>query len=265
MTAFLSTLSRGLLVTATTAARPTRTFMAQAGAAAETELPPVANKEIMFIRHGVTEMNEHLGQRGQGWGSPGFVDAGFYDTRLTVRGVEQATTLGQRFLAADPGVALLVASPLTRALDTATLAFADGAVSPSKRSVVSALCAERLYLSSDVGRPAVALAAEFPAFDFSDLLLLGESSHPWWFVSEAGAAHEEWRPEGTYCCSGEPQTVFEERLGRFKAWLSAQPESRVAVVAHWGVIHALTGRSLENCEVLHDDLYTLLARPLARH
>ena len=32
--------------------------------------------EVMLIRHGRTEMNEHLAQPGKEWGAPGFVDPG---------------------------------------------------------------------------------------------------------------------------------------------------------------------------------------------
>lgn len=220
-----------------------------------------ANKDIIFIRHGTTEMNEHLGRPGKAWGSPGFVDPGLLDTRLTPRGVAQARALGEQFLADDPGVELLCCSPLTRALQTASLAFAGGRVSPDKRVAVCALAAERLYLSSDVGRPVSQLRGEF--LEFAGFEFEGGEEASWWYTPpESGAAAAEWRPTGAYTCPGEPQAVFDARLELFKRWLAAQPESRIAVVAHWGVIRALTHRSLANCEVTKDDLRSLLDRPL---
>jgi hypothetical protein len=56
-------------------------------------------------------------------------------------------------------VQLLVVSPLTRALQTATLAFGD---QPGCQVLVEPLWRERLYLSSDVGRSGQQLAQEFP-------------------------------------------------------------------------------------------------------
>ena len=94
------------------------------------------DKDVWLIRHGVTEMNEWLARPGCQWGAPNFKDAGLWDTRLTSRGKDQATALGHRLLAEDPQIELLVASPLTRALSTATFAFAPsdgGIVSPAKR------------------------------------------------------------------------------------------------------------------------------------
>jgi hypothetical protein len=55
---------------------------------------------------------------------------------------------------------LLVVSPHTRALQTATLAFAPHL--QRCRTLVQPLAAERLYLSSDVGRHKQQLAQEFP-------------------------------------------------------------------------------------------------------
>ena len=216
------------------------------------------DKEIVFIRHGVTEMNEHLGKPGKSWGSPGFVDPGLFDTRLTTRGVAQAKRLGQEFLRRDPEVGLLCCSPLTRALETATYAFSDGQVSENKRTVVSPLCAERLYLSSDMGRTAAELMLSFPNFDFNGI----GDAEAWWYQPDDSDAAVEWRPPGEYVCPGEPEEAFEARLCLFKRWLLEQPEDRIAVVAHWGVIRALTGRSLDNCEVLRVNLGSILDKPL---
>lgn len=60
-----------------------------------------------------------------------------------------------------PLLQLLVVSPLTRALQTAELAFGSP---PGCPTIVQPLARERLYLSSDVGRPPAELAAEFPQY-----------------------------------------------------------------------------------------------------
>eukprot|EP00614_Pseudopedinella_elastica_P030122 CAMPEP_0172633392 /NCGR_PEP_ID=MMETSP1068-20121228/189198_1 /TAXON_ID=35684 /ORGANISM="Pseudopedinella elastica, Strain CCMP716" /LENGTH=251 /DNA_ID=CAMNT_0013445077 /DNA_START=60 /DNA_END=815 /DNA_ORIENTATION=- len=216
-----------------------------------------AKQRVLFIRHGVTEMNEWLAKPGCEWGAIGFKDAGLYDTRLTTRGALQARKLGDYFSLNDPGVELLVCSPLTRALETARHVFSDQNVSPGMQKTVSALCAERVYLSSDIGRSPSELSKEF---DFADISGLGD---PWWFTPGDSRVVDEWRPAGTYCCPGEPLEVFHSRLGRFKAWLGGRPEKTIAVVSHWGVIAALTGRSVRNCEVVEIDLKELLSMPLA--
>ncbi len=65
--------------------------------------------------------------------------------------------------ALSPAPQLLVASPLRRALRTAELAFSAPAAAALPR-LVTPLCRERLYHSSDVGRDPALVAAEFPAW-----------------------------------------------------------------------------------------------------
>jgi hypothetical protein len=73
----------------------------------------------------------------------------------------QASSLARRVAALSPPPQLLVASPLRRALRTAELAFG---AHPALPRLVSPLCRERLYHSSDVGRAPPLVAAEFPAW-----------------------------------------------------------------------------------------------------
>lgn len=217
------------------------------------------SKQITFIRHGRTHCNEFMEKPGNEWG-PGFVDPGMFDTRLSEHGVRQARELGESWGRSNHDVQLLCISPLTRALETATHVFGSKIGSPTMRTSITHLCAERVYLSSEKGRPADELAEEFKAFDFNSLK--AHSNGAWWYTPSSLEDYEEWRPEGQYCCPGEPKAVFEERLMRFKDWLKSQPEERIAVVAHWGVIYALTGKSLQNCEVAVVDLGVLLELPL---
>ena len=80
--------------------------------------------QLLLIRHGRTEMNEHLSVPGQQWGARGFVDPGIYDTELTETGQRQARALNKRLRAQpDLKVDLLVSSPLVRALSTSELVF----------------------------------------------------------------------------------------------------------------------------------------------
>ncbi|KAJ1492634.1 histidine phosphatase superfamily [Baffinella frigidus] len=201
-------------------------------------------KEITFVRHGVTEMNEFLGKKS--YGSTGFEDPGYYDTRLTPRGMNQATELNKvlRGEHEEGGqqMELLVASPLHRTLHTATLAF--GGLEHIPR-VVNPMVRERMWLSSDVGSDPEALQAEFGEHGWDCSAL----PKRWWYHNDNWAKETEWRAPGKYVHAGEPEAPFRERLQAFKGWLAARPETHITVVSHWGAIYGLTGLSLENCQV----------------
>lgn len=116
-------------------------------------------KEILLVRHGITEMNEKLAETP--WYSRDFVDAGLWDTRLSKRGLEGAQEAHQQLLQHGykgfdfSRVQTLYASPLTRALQTAELLFAGSGTSllpATVPKVAQPLLRERLYMSSDVGR-----------------------------------------------------------------------------------------------------------------
>ena len=218
--------------------------------------------DVVLVRHGRTFMNEHLAEHP--WGSDGFADPRLFDTRLSPAGRAQAAELaralrGERASALE-GVGLVCASPLSRALETAELALAGTALAAAPRLALPA-ARERLYLSSDVGRPRAALAAEFGgAVDWS---LLGDDGAPWWFDGPwPSAAAAEWRPPGAYVCAGEPEDAFRARMRALRAWLIARPERAVCVVSHWGVIRALTGADeIANCALLRIRGADLLEEP----
>ena len=227
----------------------------------------LADKTLLCVRHGVTEMNVYLSSHP--YGTLGFVDPGLFDTRLTKEGEAQAAGALRTTLAAAhqrAPIELLVSSPLTRALRTAELGV--GSLSGVTKTV-SPLLAERRYLSSDVGRSPRELRAEFPAF-FAD----GEGeplAERWWWegsAAEAAAARSArqslqqrrrllpWRRPPPAPLQGEalpvePAEHFVRRMRRFLMWLEQRPERRIAVVAHWGVHYSLLGRrSLDNCELV---------------
>lgn len=183
---------------------------------------------------------------GNGWGE-GFKDAGMFDTRLTPLGEQQAAELNVQLKTVDYShVQLIVVSPLTRALRTAQLVF-DGVDVPR---IACSLCAERVYMSPEVGRPASVLQGEFPEVSFREL----DPHKPWWFQGDSVALSPEWRPQGSYLVPGEPWGVFKNRLEGFLMFLAVQPETDIAVVCHYGVVHALTGLQMGNCEAKQFDL-----------
>ena len=220
-------------------------------------LSTVAMPEVMFIRHGRTEMNEHLSRPGNQWGAPNFLDPGLWDTTLTNVGEYQAKQLNEQLTVQLSGrrVDLLVSSPLRRALQTAEIAFAGIECTTYD---VSPLAAERCFLSSDVGSHPDVLRRTFRpewALGFDAL------SDEWWY--RPVTPHDEWRPPGTYLNVGEPDDTFYRRMRDLLAYLRSKLSSnqRVALVAHWGTIYALTGLSLRNAECITLPASELTAEP----
>ena len=209
-------------------------------------------KTLILIRHGLSEMNVHL--RSYPYGKRGFYDPPLYDARLTAEGMEQARALVPTLVEhhrREP-ISLIIASPLSRALSTAELAFSELDV-PTE---VSPLISERAYLSSDRGRSPAELAVAYPRFA-PGLRALPES---WWWQADAAAEREAHtarlalqggrEPLRGVALPVEPQAVFTSRLELFKSQLLARPERSVAVVVHWAVIYSLLGKSLHNCEIV---------------
>ena len=232
-------------------------------------------KWIHLIRHGVTHMNVYLTKNP--YGGRGFRDPLDFDTRLTPRGVEQARGLSRRTaellqrFSSSPSPSsssnsssfAVVVSPLTRALQTATLAFPSlvdesrstreeaaaanaktasattTSTTPTPTMTSLALARERVWLSSDVGRPRSSLAAEFPHVCFADL---PSCDSPWWHGgSEAARGQVELEPAG----------AFRRRVARLREALLSRPEEEIALVSHAGVLEALTGgRFFHNCELV---------------
>ena len=203
---------------------------------------PAMSSRLLLVRHGRTEMNEHLAVPGNEWGARYFNDPGLYDTVLTAEGEAQARRLNAHFIKRPPNVELLICSPLRRALHTADIAFQG--IGKMQR-IVTPLAAERLFLSSDVGSPvADLLAARFDTSWNFDAV-----ADPWWHQPTADA---EWRPPGKYCTHGEPQHAFDERMRCLIALLQSHDDvdTSIALVCHSEVIFALTGKRVANCDCL---------------
>jgi len=221
-------------------------------------------RRFHLIRHGVTHMNVYLTKNP--YGSRGFRDPLDFDTRLTPRGVEQARSLSTKTAAlfsssnstsSSSSSFAVVVSPLTRALQTATLAFPflvdEAAASRGgggsnnggngegrKKTMTSlALARERVWLSSDVGRRRSEVEPEFPHVCFQDL---PQCDSPWWHGGEEAARGQ---------VELEPVRSFRRRVEALREVLLERPEEDVAVVSHASVLEALTGgRFFHNCELV---------------
>lgn len=183
---------------------------------------------IVCIRHGESTFN--AAHRATG------VDPDHRDARLTPRGEAQARQAAAALR--DIPFELVVVSPLTRAIQTASLLFDGHPHAP--RFLVEVLHRECQESSCDVGRAASELAAEFPHLD------VGHLPETWW--------HAEDGCETVFGLPIEPRPLFDRRVAAFRDWLRARPERTIAVVGHGTFFFHLTGTFLENCASVDLDL-----------
>ncbi|HVO03955.1 MAG TPA: histidine phosphatase family protein [Candidatus Cybelea sp.] len=173
---------------------------------------------IHLIRHGQSTFNAHYEATGE--------DPMHFDARLTELGHRQVAAARER-MASDAYDVVLV-SPLTRAIQTATGIFGDRV-----RYEITPLHREWQISSCDIGRGVAELRTDFPDLDFDGL------DDPFW-------RHD--LPIGDL---GFPQESLEDlaaRVSAFKAMMASRPEPRIAVVGHGDFFRRLIGRQLENCE-----------------
>jgi glucosyl-3-phosphoglycerate phosphatase len=177
---------------------------------------------VILIRHGQSTFNAAY--------EATCIDPMMFDAPLSPLGVEQVERTRVK-VASLPIPDVIVTSPLTRALQTASGIFGGAGIPIT----VSALHREHLANSCDVGRSPHFLAKEFPQMHFSHL------ADTWWYE---GARDERG-------IAVEPKDVFHKRVEDFDKWLRSHNASMVAVVGHGDFFHALTGHRLQNCEVLN--------------
>ena len=183
----------------------------------------MTSKSILCIRHGESTFNAAHAAAG--------VDPLHFDAPLSAIGHEQVRQARVRLH--DLPVELVITSPLTRALQTATALFCDHPAAPS--ILVADLPRERVENSCDIGRSPTQLAADFPSVDLAHL------SQVWW--------HAEGVPDARGICI-EPVETVKARVAQFRAFLSSRPERFIAVVGHGTFFYHLTGSTLANCEMI---------------
>ena len=198
-----------------------------------------ATKYLCLIRHGQGEHNPRKNPL-----ALGFIPAMLKrDAKLTGKGKRQAENL-QRPLEWMPFDLVLV-SPLTRTIETATAAFADH---PTPKRLCHLMC-ERATAPSDQGLPKPELLKRHPHI-------------------------EQWQgwdelPEKFWPPLAAPKAAEEEvssRVQVFKQWLLAREETCFALVGHSAFFRTMTGmdEKLANCEafwcLLHGD-GTITAAP----
>ncbi|MGE0109485.1 MAG: histidine phosphatase family protein [Bdellovibrionales bacterium] len=116
---------------------------------------------MYFMRHGQSIFNERYDLLGRDPNEP--------DAPLSPKGKDQARAAGMRLQ--DKGFVRVVASPFTRAIETALLAAEVLNLSVEIEPLIGEY---RLY-SCDIGSPTSALRAAWPHIDFKDF-----HSEDWW-------------------------------------------------------------------------------------
>lgn len=217
----------------------------------------VNSKRVICIRHSITQMNEYLATPEGKWGSEGFVDPLYWDTRLSENGIKLAKRKNNNIKTSPLSrkafgmIDLIVASPLTRAITTSNLILSNDIVPREVKRVALPAAREWLFLSSDVGRYKAEMSKEFPSWDFSLL----EDNTAWWYTSsgENDATKDTYDFRGDtqklYGYKNEPLDCFICRIIQLREWLEKREESTIALVAHYGTLKTLTGKDFENAEV----------------
>jgi broad specificity phosphatase PhoE len=164
---------------------------------------------MILLRHGQSWFNHHFSQTRR--------DPGIEDPALTPLGEQQAEAAAEAL--AGEGVARILASPYTRALQTA----APIARRLGLPILVNPVVRERYAFACDVGTPGPALASAWPGLDLAAL------DPVWWPAAE------------------EPADAVIARAALFRAEMAERADwAGTLVVSHWGFILALTGRSVMN-------------------
>ena len=208
---------------------------------AMSELSPLRSltmtKRVLFIRHGQGAHNRTI----KNWG--------LIDPELDAVGESQVAKLNQELQPYLNEVQLVVTSPLTRAMQTATGGLA-GAKAPF---MLQPLFRERLGAPCDTGRTKAELARCFP--QLATWQGYDEMPEVWWSTATEYAldgclprapslthpSHRPWLPVMTH------RYDLLERVDLVKAWITARPEQTLAVVGHGGLWQRILGYHLHNC------------------
>lgn len=171
---------------------------------------------MILLRHGQSEFNLLFTATRR--------DPGIPDPKLTELGHQQAQVAAEAL--ADAPIRRIIASPYTRALETA----APIARRLGVPVIVTPTVRERYAFSCDIGSPRTALSLRWPDLDLAHL------EEVWWPVIE------------------EPEQQVEARAALFRAEMASLPDWQdTLVVSHWGFILAMTGQRAMNGEWLRCD------------
>ncbi|HEX9646898.1 MAG TPA: histidine phosphatase family protein [Alphaproteobacteria bacterium] len=166
---------------------------------------------MILMRHGQSEFNVVYGATR--------TDPGIRDPRLTALGHSQVADAAAGLRAAGVAIRRVVASPYTRALESARILAAALAVPVA----VEPLVRERFAWTCDIGTPLSELAPRWPGVSFPDMA-------------------ERWWPERE-----EHDHEVYGRATAFRRAMAGDPvHAETLVVSHWWFIRAFSGAELAN-------------------
>ncbi|PRP84654.1 hypothetical protein PROFUN_07904 [Planoprotostelium fungivorum] len=209
----------------------------------KTASPP--DRVVYFVRHGESFYNAAV--------SSGAPDPMIPDAGLTERGVQQATLLSS-IVSHLPELDLIVTSPLSRALMTTCIGFAERLSTTATKILPD--FRERLSGCDDIGSPPDVLSKRFKQFDFTELPTV------WWYTGPGAPDRGEIFPPPSLMAPDpfesikrykkkpflEPEDKFQARVEMFKDWLETRPEAKIAAVGHRAFIKQMIGFSLDNSQ-----------------
>ncbi|CAD0081683.1 unnamed protein product [Aureobasidium vineae] len=178
-------------------------------------MPP---RTLYFVRHA---QGEHNAQH----------DDSIPDAILTSHGKSQCRELSTSFPRHD-SVALVVSSPLRRALQTAIHAFAPALHRDGVKVLLQPMAQEMNAFACDVGTDKDELQRQVKAEELWDAGL-GVPSEKVDFdlVEESWNSKGKWAPD---------RATVQKRGAKLRSWLYGLKEEVVVVVSHGGFLHALT-------------------------
>ena len=184
-------------------------------------------KTVYLVRHGKSEHNRAADEVGDA----AYEDEAYYDAQLVEEGISQAARVGTRLR--NKGIQCIVSSPLTRCLQTASIAAANdvkGLGGHGTRRVVL----EHLRESGKYGchpcnrrRPKEEVALEFPIFGFEEVAPGADT-----------VLAEEDGKDGD-------GAMVQVRGQKLLNWLAGQPEDTFAVFSHCVFLQQLLDEVLD--------------------
>lgn len=176
-----------------------------------------SDSAIYFLRHGQSEFNAVF---------DGTKDPVIPDAPLTELGKSQA--LEARGAVKELGIERIITSPLTRALETATI------LSKNEIEIDVWDChRELLNYSCDIGSPPEKLKAKFPNLKFDHL------QNTWWYEQSINFPK----------IVKEPKSLIENRLRKFMLQISYLPNKNTLIVGHGNTYKEIIGFMLSNCQL----------------
>ena len=177
-------------------------------------------KRLIFVRHAEGQHNKDYNEKPNYMADRLGETSYYWDARLTPDGEEQSRTLAMKlqWRQQQQLIELVAVSPLSRAIQTASIGLPAIDGWPRPPFVATSLARERVWTHQcDRRRPRAALEADFPHVDFGEI---AEGEDEMWKVKE-DVPHQL------------NSTACRERGLKLLDWLWKRPEKEIMVCTHW--------------------------------